>query len=163
MSGRSDALEPVKTKCTVTGVAMLAFLFVFAGCQWQQLEQTDLSKATSIKQSPVTFSYLYNNVIRPEGCAAAFCHSSDLLRGNMDLSSRQVAYAALVGVAASGEACHALPLQRVAPGNAELSLLFLKLGSDPPCGLPMPSALGRLSEENIALVRQWIEEGAKNN
>jgi hypothetical protein len=58
-------------------------------------------------------------------------------------------------------------LMRVAPGDPEASLLVLRLRAsthkEPPnseIGAPMPKPVLSLSETQVALVRQWIAEGA---
>ena len=53
---------------------------------------------------------------------------------------------------------------RVVPGDAEASLLFLKVSSDsPPVGARMPLGGAPLSDADIALIGDWIDEGAANN
>ncbi len=70
----------------------------------------------------------------------------------------------VVGVRAAYRA----DMLRVEPGSPETSLLVQKLrasaeGNLPSSeyGTPMPRPVLPLSEEQVALVRQWIEEGAK--
>jgi mono/diheme cytochrome c family protein len=73
------------------------------------------------------------------------------------------AYTNLVGVAAGkgeGFLCRDSGLMRVSPGDPEHSLLYLKL-TIPPCGSKMPAAdFGEVAPEQLALVRQWIMDGA---
>lgn len=74
------------------------------------------------------------------------------------------AYGNLVGVSAGkGEKylCRDSGLMRVSPGDPEHSLLYLKL-TMPPCGMKMPAADfgGEVTPEELALVRQWIMDGA---
>lgn len=52
----------------------------------------------------------------------------------------------------------------VVPGNADSSLLMKKLGPNPPFGKQMPlMSKERLSDEEIALIAKWINQGANNN
>ena len=52
----------------------------------------------------------------------------------------------------------------VVPGDSSASLLFLKVRSDsPPVGSRMPRGGGPLSDDEIALIRDWIDQGAENN
>ena len=44
--------------------------------------------------------------------------------------------------------------------NPEESYFYIKLKAEPPCGSSMG---GQWTEEEIAIVLKWIEEGAKNN
>jgi hypothetical protein len=71
------------------------------------------------------------------------------------------AYAALVGVASTGKA----GAVRVIPGNPSGSYLVQKLeGAADIVGLRMPrNGPPFLTDAQIALVRQWIQNGAPNN
>ena len=52
----------------------------------------------------------------------------------------------------------------VVPGDAETSLLFLKVSSDtPPFGDRMPRFAPALTDEENALIRAWIDQGALDN
>jgi hypothetical protein len=53
----------------------------------------------------------------------------------------------------------------VDPGDPDSSWLIAKLeATNPPfTGDPMPQNAGRLDQESIDVIRQWIEEGAQNN
>jgi hypothetical protein len=106
------------------------------------------------------FTALYDEILAREGCSLAFCHGSDARLGNTDLSTRDKAYAALVGVPASGPACRDSGLVRVVPGEPDLSLLLMKLSAEPPCGVSMPSADALLSPAQQLRIREWIERGA---
>ena len=69
-------------------------------------------------------------------------------------------YAMLVNQASSQDATHTL----VVPGDSSTSLLYLKVSSnDPPVGATMPFIGGRLSSEELALMRDWIDQGALDN
>ncbi len=47
------------------------------------------------------------------------------------------------------------------PGKPQSSNLYLKLLADPPFGKQMPRNKRKLTEEEIQLIRDWIEQGAK--
>lgn len=52
----------------------------------------------------------------------------------------------------------------VVPGDSASSLLFIKISTDtPPFGNRMPLFSPSLTDEEIALIRDWIDEGALNN
>jgi hypothetical protein len=71
-----------------------------------------------------------------------------------------VSRAMLVGQASSQDAAQTL----VVAGDSSTSLLFLKVSSDnPPVGSTMPLTGGRLSSEELGLVRDWIDQGALDN
>lgn len=54
---------------------------------------------------------------------------------------------------------------RIAPGDADNSVLVLKVEATEPgaLGQPMPLQFATFTDEEIALVRTWIEEGAQDN
>ena len=111
----------------------------------------------------MSFTFLYEQVLSPAGCAAAFCHGIDAPAGGLSLSSRERAHEALVGVPAMGVACVERGFLRVAPGEPDASLLLMKLAKRPPCGMAMPAPEALLSDSHIAAIRRWIEAGAPNN
>jgi hypothetical protein len=52
----------------------------------------------------------------------------------------------------------------IVPGNSKESLLSQKMGEDPPFGKMMPPPRKpRPTDEQIALIRAWIDQGAKKN
>lgn len=52
----------------------------------------------------------------------------------------------------------------VVPGDSSSSLLFLKISTDdPPVGDRMPFALAPLENDEIAIIRKWIDQGAAAN
>jgi mono/diheme cytochrome c family protein len=52
----------------------------------------------------------------------------------------------------------------VVPGNADSSLVMKKLGPNPPFGRQMPlMSKEKLSEEEVALIAKWINQGANDN
>ena len=55
-------------------------------------------------------------------------------------------------------------LTLVVPGDSASSLLFQKVSTDnPPVGLRMPRFAPPLSESEIDLIREWIDQGALDN
>lgn len=55
-------------------------------------------------------------------------------------------------------------LLRVKPGDSANSLLYLKVSSNnPPVGATMPLLGERLSSSELALLRDWIDQGALDN
>ena len=89
--------------------------------------------------------------------------------GNLDLSTQSNAYQNLVNVVAQGSACGVAgldggtPLLRVAPKNSGESLLYQKLEGTQNCGATMPDQSNVLPASQLALVKEWIDEGAPNN
>lgn len=82
------------------------------------------------------------------------CHGGT---ANLFLGSAQ-AYNSLVNVPAQTGACAGTP--RVTPGNSGQSALYLRVSGT--CSQRMPLG-GSLTEPEITLIRQWIDQGALNN
>lgn len=108
-----------------------------------------------------TYTSLSQNVF--VGCSTQACHGGLTPRGNLNLEPGK-AYASLVGAQPDNEAARADGLLRVSPGNPDKSFLLTKLHpiTQAAYGAQMPVG-GRLSDAQIAAVRQWIEQGAPND
>ncbi len=115
-----------------------------------------------------TFTQVYNDVIVPK-CQS--CHvqgGSGVSQGNLDLSTKSLAYQNLVGPKSSGSACGSLSQPLVTGGSPGNSLLFKKVSADPgnaqaPCGAKMPEGTAGLDQNLSDEVKTWIVEGAPNN
>ncbi len=87
------------------------------------------------------------------------CHGAGK---KLDLSTREIAYQQLVGVSAQYPTCAAdasvIPV-RVVPGDAENSLLMMKLENRQTCGSAMPKT-GLLPQTDVDKFRAWIVAGA---
>ena len=84
--------------------------------------------------------------------------------GQLTFQFQNIAYEELVGVPASGVACGSSSETRVVPGDSSHSLLYQKISeSKPPCGAQMRHHAQPLAASDVALIRQWIDEGAPNN
>jgi hypothetical protein len=110
----------------------------------------------SVDAAGPSFAVVYQTVFQPS-CITG-CHSATTPMGNLDLSTRDGAYASLVGVLASGSACAFTAEKRVAVGNPATSLLYTKMVDLEDCGGPMPSL--PLDPGSVELVRAWIANGA---
>ena len=54
--------------------------------------------------------------------------------------------------------------QAVKPGNSKESLLFQKMDPEPPFGKKMPPSKKLIpTNEQVEVLRQWIDQGAKKN
>jgi hypothetical protein len=114
---------------------------------------------------PPTFSNLYATVFAQYGCTTH--HSGASPAGGLDLSTKAKAYANLVSVKSttpSGEKPACPAGDRVVPGSASTSLLYLKVSeAAPPCGSEMPLNGPYLTTAEQTLIATWINDGAKNN
>jgi len=109
---------------------------------------------------PVSFSRQVEPILTS---VCATCHQQG---GAADLEgiplrlTADAAYDMLVGRASVQQS----DLLLVAPGDAEQSYVFQKISRDnPPVGLRMPQFAPPLPETQIALIRDWIDQGAMDN
>lgn len=103
----------------------------------------------------VTFSSIQDNIFTPK-CVNAGCHPG----GGAPMSlAKGVAFNNLVNVTATRYS----PMVRVKPGDADNSVLYLKVKGDPQTGFRMPFGAGPLSNDEIDSIRDWINQGAQNN
>jgi len=117
-----------------------------------------------------TWTAIYDAIIVGGGCVG--CHgpgpASFIMQSALDLSDKDAAYAAMVGVAAMGMPCGPEgAADRVIAGDADGSMLIHKLedgvaGGGEVCGDRMPLGV-TLPPSQIAVVRQWIDDGAMDN
>ncbi len=96
-----------------------------------------------------------------KACASG-CHDAQVRAGDLDLSSAEASYEALVNMPADNDVAFENRWLRVKPGDAERSFLVRKmrqpgLGE----GAPMPMGPMGVHEEWMALVEAWINDGAK--
>lgn len=92
------------------------------------------------------------------------CHRPDAPQfadNQLDMSTADVAYENLVGIAAMGAGCNGMGT-RVVAGDPDASLLIEKLGASPSCGDTMPLGASRLPSDLVDPIRMWIENGARN-
>jgi hypothetical protein len=106
--------------------------------------------------APVSFANQVQAIFTPN-CAISGCHVSGG-SGPMSLVAG-ASYGNLVGVAATRGPCAGDI--RVQPANAGASALIKRL--DGICGSQMPLGGAPLSTGQIQLVRDWINQGARNN
>ncbi|UCC26760.1 MAG: hypothetical protein JSU98_06545 [Gemmatimonadales bacterium] len=90
------------------------------------------------------------------GCAASSCHGSAEAAG-LRLTSGN-SHAELVGVPATSEAG-----TRVITGDAQNSYLVIKIEGRQTAGGRMPVGGSPLDTIDVKNIRNWIDQGAKNN
>lgn len=111
----------------------------------------------TIKSDPSFNTDVYE-IFQRRGCTASSCHGGG--QGGLTMTSSAQAYANLVNVAAFGKAGEV----RVIPSNAEASYLVKKLeGASGIVGVQMPYGMTPLDATDLANVKNWINQGAKNN
>ncbi len=102
---------------------------------------------------PPKIEAIQDQVFTPQ-CTS--CHSGATARNNLHLEDAQTSYNNLVNVRATEFPV----LFRVAPGNANDSYLIHKLEGTQEVGSRMPLGAPPLPPETIAVIRQWITDGA---
>jgi hypothetical protein len=115
------------------------------------------------------YADIYREILVPK-CAGPYCHVATH-RGGLNLTSASIAYSRLVNQRAGADErdpyslCKESGLLRVAPGDPDASLLMHKLtrADDAVCGKPMPLDLKPLGTAEIARLRRWIAQGAREN
>ncbi len=103
----------------------------------------------------------FENQIQPIFDAnCTVCHVSGGIADAIMHLNAEESFDALVGQASVQDAS----LTRVVAGDSGTSLLFEKVSSNsPPVGARMPLGGAPLSDADIALIGDWIDEGAANN
>jgi hypothetical protein len=94
-------------------------------------------------------------------CATGGCHTPRTRRAGMVLAAGQ-SYASIVGVPATTNPAYL----RVAPGDASASWLYRRIHPDPalrPGYARMPLATTPLTDNQIATIRNWIDQGAPHD
>jgi mono/diheme cytochrome c family protein len=136
------------------GVFAVATALMAVGCG---SSDTPTSPSTT---TPVSFATQIQAQIFNPGCVPCHTDEGRTPSGGMVLKPG-AAYASLVGVASSGKA----GAVRVIPGNPSGSYLIQKLEGAPDIvGARMPrNGPPFLSDAQVALIRQWIQNGAPNN
>lgn len=99
-----------------------------------------------------TYSSIQAHVFTPI-CTA--CHAGGSAPQGLRLDAAN-AYAMTVGVASA----EVPSLQRVAPGNPDNSYLVQKIEGHAAVGARMPFGGPYLDDATIAVIRQWVAEGA---
>jgi hypothetical protein len=114
---------------------------------------------------PPTFTQVYSTVIANR-CTP--CHTQaggdGIKFGNLDMTTRDAAYADLVNAKTAGVSCGGKGV-RVTAGKPDDSIMYLKVSLDDPtpCGSKMPLGGPPLSQSDADLIEAWITAGAKND
>lgn len=138
----------------------VALVFVMAACGDGGTGPDDRNGGNggddrSILADP-SFSNVVQEIFNRRGCAAGSCHGSSAAAG-LKLSSGN-AYANLVNVNATQAS-----VARVIPGNATDSYLIVKVEGRQTVGQRMPVGGAALDNIDLTNLKNWINQGAKNN
>ncbi len=136
----------------------LALTLSLAGCGGESLTDPgggNNGGARTVKADPSFASDVFEIITR-RGCTASSCHGGG--QGGLTMSSASNAYANLVNV--PSPTTHEV---RVIPGNATDSYLVKKLEGRASTGEQMPLGGNPLDATDLQNIKNWINQGAKNN
>ena len=102
------------------------------------------------------FGSVIQEIFNRKGCSASSCHGSTREAG-LDLRAGS-SHASLVNVTATQAA-----VARVIPGNANDSYLIVKVEGRQSFGARMPLGGSNLDNIDLTNLKNWINQGAKNN
>jgi len=143
-SPRSDEREANVTVPPMMRILLAVGLAAIAGC-------------ADGADRPARWSYIHAAIVAPS-CATAGCHSKITSIAGLDLSSREGAYTILTArVCGEPEPAQGAPHNFIVPYAPEASRLYHQLLGQNTDRMPPDTALPAVE---IALIAQWIEEGA---
>lgn len=114
-----------------------------------------------------SFAAIYKDILASStnSCTSPSCHGRKMMLdgvGNLDLSTADAAYMALVGKTSDSMMCKGKV--RVKAGDAMSSLLVTKLrDTTVDCGALMPLGADAIDDASLMRIVNWINAGAKNN
>jgi hypothetical protein len=103
-----------------------------------------------------SFSSNIQEIFQRRGCTSAACHGAANSE-NLDLRAG-ASYNNLVNVRATQ-----VGVDRVIPGNADVSYLVIKLEGRQTVGSRMPLGGTPLDQIDLTNIKNWINQGARNN
>lgn len=140
---------------------LFALWALLSACGSGPAPASDAGSALDSPAATATFTQVYTMILQPT-CSP--CHHPGGEGSFQDFSSQSSAYAALVGVKASGPSCGISGETRVVAGDASQSLIFQKVSEpSPPCGSQMPLGGPPLTGAQVTLIADWINGGATND
>ncbi len=134
----------------VAAVVMLSVLF--AACS-----KSSSSNPVTPPTSDVSFSSQVQPILSAN-CATSGCHAGSSPQQGMDLSTGK-AYSNIVNVLSIEIPTY----YRVKPSYSDSSFLYFKITGNSIAGARMPYQRASLSTSDIQTIKDWIDQGAKNN
>ena len=110
-----------------------------------------------VEKADPSFAADIVEITNRRGCTMSGCHGSGA--GGMTLGDAATTYAAWVDVPSAGAPTEI----RVIPGDAQNSYVVKKVEGRASVGARMPFGLAPLDAIDLANLRNWIDQGAKNN
>lgn len=136
------------------GIGIAAMALVAIGCG----KDSPAAPSGTTTTTTASFAAIQRDILTPS-CESCHTDNGRSPAGGLNLKVG-AAYPNLVGQASSAKA----GAIRVVAGNPSGSYLVQKLeGALDIVGLRMPRVGAPLSDAQVAIIRQWIQEGAQNN
>jgi hypothetical protein len=112
---------------------------------------------TTAVRATVRFRAEIAPMLERNGCTEAGCHGGIIASSNYVADTHE-------GLMMPGEEARAMGLCAVKPGMPDSSYIVWKVEGRPEIqGARMPKGQPPLSAQDLALLRQWVAEGARNN
>ena len=151
----STALSPGSHTYTTAGTYTVTFTATDENSLADPTPDTRTITVTAASAQP-TFTRVQNEIFTPS-CAFVGCHGGPSPAQGQNLTAGQ-AYANIVNVKANEST-----LDRIEPGSPSQSYMWLKVTGDSSIvGGRMPLG-GQLNQQELDLLRDWIEAGALDN
>lgn len=131
-------------------IGFILFAVAFAAC----------SKSSSNPMTPsgdISFASQVQPIFTAN-CAVSGCHAGSSPQQGMDLSSGK-AYSNIVNV----RSIEISTYYRVNPSHSDSSFLYFKVSGNSIAGAQMPYQRAALSAADVQTIKDWIDQGAKNN
>ncbi len=154
--------DPGVTTLNITGLQPAQDQFVVVRAV-DQAGNKDTNTVEGFVRTNVSFAFNIQSIFTAN-CTFSGCHDNNGQAGLVLTSG--FSYSQLLGLSGTGEPSTQKPsLFRVNPGNADDSYLYDKITNDNIIGLQMPNPLSGivLSQQDKDNIRDWIDQGAKQN
>lgn len=140
------------------GLCVAAAAVILAGCSSNDTPTSPGggSGGGTVEVDP-SFSTVVQEILTRRGCTNSSCHGQ-ATQADLDLRPG-TAYGELVNVQAFQDPGRT----RVIPGDAQNSYLIIKLEGRQSVGGQMPATGAPLDSIDLNNIRNWIDQGAKNN
>jgi len=142
---------------TTRMVFLLLLGFSIAGCGSNSTEPNNGGNGGTVDPDPSFASSI--QPILTANCATSGCHDNLNSTGTGLILTADSAYIKLVAVSST----QVPTLDRVDPGDADNSYLVHKIEGSQSSGQRMPLGRTPLTDNQIQLIRNWIDQGAEDN
>ncbi len=136
---------------------VMAMAIIISGCGSDSNPTSGGGGGGGVKTDP-SFASDIQAIFNNRGCSNVGCHAASTASAGLILASGQ-SYANLVNVNSTNEP----PKKRVVPSDAANSYLVNKIEGTQTVGGRMPLNAAPLSDTDIQNIKNWINQGAKNN